>query len=111
MPARATRGKVVRAEPVAALYQQDRIHHVGAFATLVTAGGGHAHGDGRARPAPTPRRHAAAARPGRVRDAGVFALELCDFVSATRWSDYDLPASFNVRIGVHAGPVYQVHDP
>jgi predicted phage terminase large subunit-like protein len=31
---RATRGKVVRAEPVAALYEQGRIHHVGAFATL-----------------------------------------------------------------------------
>jgi predicted phage terminase large subunit-like protein len=31
---RATRGKVVRAEPVAALYEQGRIHHVGAFPTL-----------------------------------------------------------------------------
>ena len=31
---RATRGKVIRAEPVAALYQQTRIHHVGAFPTL-----------------------------------------------------------------------------
>jgi predicted phage terminase large subunit-like protein len=31
---RASRGKVVRAEPVAALYEQKRIHHVGAFPTL-----------------------------------------------------------------------------
>jgi hypothetical protein len=30
----ATRGKVIRAEPVAALYEQGRIHHVGAFPTL-----------------------------------------------------------------------------
>lgn len=30
----ATRGKVVRAEPVAALYEQGRIHHVGVFAKL-----------------------------------------------------------------------------
>ena len=31
---RASRGKVVRAEPVAALYEQGRIHHLGAFPTL-----------------------------------------------------------------------------
>jgi hypothetical protein len=31
---RASRGKVVRAELVAALYEQRRIHHVGAFPTL-----------------------------------------------------------------------------
>lgn len=31
---RATRGKVSRAEPVAALYEQGRIHHVGMFAVL-----------------------------------------------------------------------------
>jgi phage terminase large subunit-like protein len=30
----ASRGKVVRAEPVAALYEQSRIHHVGAFPAL-----------------------------------------------------------------------------
>ncbi len=30
----ASRGKLVRAEPVAALYEQGRIHHVGAFAHL-----------------------------------------------------------------------------
>jgi phage terminase large subunit-like protein len=31
---RAARGKVARAEPVAALYEQGRVHHVGAFARL-----------------------------------------------------------------------------
>jgi phage terminase large subunit-like protein len=30
----ATRGKYVRAEPVSALYEQGRIHHVGTFAEL-----------------------------------------------------------------------------
>ncbi len=31
---RATRGKHVRAEPIAALYEQGRVHHVGAFVEL-----------------------------------------------------------------------------
>ena len=31
---RATRGKYLRAEPVAALYAQGRVHHAGAFAEL-----------------------------------------------------------------------------
>lgn len=30
----ATRGKIVRAEPIAALYEQHRVHHVGAFPKL-----------------------------------------------------------------------------
>ena len=30
----ASRGKRVRAEPVAALYEQDRVHHIGSFPTL-----------------------------------------------------------------------------
>lgn len=33
-PVHASRGKRVRAEPVAALYEQGRIHHVGGFAAL-----------------------------------------------------------------------------
>jgi len=33
-PVHASRGKLARAEPVAALYEQGRIHHVGAFAAL-----------------------------------------------------------------------------
>jgi phage terminase large subunit-like protein len=31
---RASRGKAVRAEPVAAMYEQGRVHHVGTFGTL-----------------------------------------------------------------------------
>lgn len=31
---RATRGKVVRAEPISALYEQNRVHHVGVFKEL-----------------------------------------------------------------------------
>ena len=31
---RATRGKMLRAEPVASLYEQGRVHHVGFFAKL-----------------------------------------------------------------------------
>ena len=31
---RASRGKVARAEPVAALYEQGKVHHVGTFATI-----------------------------------------------------------------------------
>src|SRR5262249_23061373 len=30
----ATRGKILRAEPIAALYEQRRVHHIGAFAKL-----------------------------------------------------------------------------
>jgi len=30
----ASRGKITRAEPIAALYEQKRVHHVGAFASL-----------------------------------------------------------------------------
>lgn len=33
-PVRASRGKYTRAEPVAALYEQGRVHHVGAFPEL-----------------------------------------------------------------------------
>ena len=31
---RATRGKILRAEPIAALYEQRKVHHVGVFAEL-----------------------------------------------------------------------------
>jgi len=34
VPVRATRGKYVRAEPAAALYEQHRVHHVGSFKEL-----------------------------------------------------------------------------
>ena len=31
---KASRGKVVRAEPVSSLYEQGKVHHVGAFPAL-----------------------------------------------------------------------------
>ena len=31
---RATRGKILRAEPIAALYEQDRVHHIGLYPEL-----------------------------------------------------------------------------
>ena len=31
---RATRGKILRAEPIAALYEQRRVHHIGVFPEL-----------------------------------------------------------------------------
>ncbi len=34
LPVRATRGKVARAEPVAALYGEGRVHHLGTFAAM-----------------------------------------------------------------------------
>ncbi len=34
MPVHASRGKLTRAEPIAALYEQHRVHHVGCFAVL-----------------------------------------------------------------------------
>ncbi len=45
-----------------------------------------------------------------VRDAGQFALELRDCVRTIDWSEKGLP-SLNVRIGLHAGPVYSCTDP
>ena len=33
---RATRGKIVRAEPIAALYEQRRVHHIGIYPELET---------------------------------------------------------------------------
>jgi len=45
-----------------------------------------------------------------VRDAGQFALELCNSVRSTDWSAKGLP-NINLRIGLHAGPVYSCTDP
>lgn len=45
-----------------------------------------------------------------VRDAGQFALDLRDAVRDTDWSSYGLPG-LNIRIGLHAGPVYSCRDP
>jgi class 3 adenylate cyclase/tetratricopeptide (TPR) repeat protein len=45
-----------------------------------------------------------------VRDAGQFALDLRDIVRNTHWSKHGLPV-LNLRIGLHAGPVYSCCDP
>jgi len=46
-----------------------------------------------------------------VTDAGVFALELCDNINNSDWVEFGLPKSLNLRIGLHAGPVYACFDP
>jgi class 3 adenylate cyclase/tetratricopeptide (TPR) repeat protein len=45
-----------------------------------------------------------------VAGAGQFALELRDRVAATNWKELGLP-NLNLRIGLHAGPVYACRDP
>jgi len=45
-----------------------------------------------------------------VREAGQFALDLRDAVRDSDWSKRGLP-SLNLRIGLHAGPVYSCCDP
>jgi class 3 adenylate cyclase len=46
-----------------------------------------------------------------VKDAGCFALELCDRVGRIGWAGLGLPADLNLRIAVHAGPVYRYPNP
>jgi class 3 adenylate cyclase/tetratricopeptide (TPR) repeat protein len=45
-----------------------------------------------------------------VRDAGHFALDLLDFVNSTDWQAKGL-SPLNLRIGLHAGPVYSCTNP
>jgi class 3 adenylate cyclase/tetratricopeptide (TPR) repeat protein len=45
-----------------------------------------------------------------VHDAGQFALDLRDGVTQTNWAEKGLP-TLNLRIGLHAGPVYSCTDP
>lgn len=46
-----------------------------------------------------------------VHMAGRFALELCDVVLGTEWSTKGLPEDLNLRIALHAGPVYRYTNP
>ena len=46
-----------------------------------------------------------------VAGAGDFGLELARFVSQTDWQAHGLPAGMNLRIALHAGPVYEFDDP
>ncbi len=43
--------------------------------------------------------------------AGKFALDLADFVAATKWKEKGFRSGLNLRIGLHAGPVYEFDDP
>jgi class 3 adenylate cyclase len=46
-----------------------------------------------------------------VRDAGLFALELADLMATGDWAAKGLPSGLNLRIALHAGPVYSCLDP
>ena len=46
-----------------------------------------------------------------ARDAGRFALDLCERVDGTDWTAHGLPANLSLRIALHAGPVYAGRNP
>jgi class 3 adenylate cyclase len=46
-----------------------------------------------------------------IREAGLFALDLRDFVRATNWRRKGLPEKLSIRIGLHVGPVHGFVDP
>ncbi len=46
-----------------------------------------------------------------IEDAGKFALLVRDLVNTTNWAEKGLPANLNLRIALHAGPVYSITDP
>jgi class 3 adenylate cyclase/tetratricopeptide (TPR) repeat protein len=46
-----------------------------------------------------------------VRSAGCFALELTDLVSRTDWASKELPEDLNLRVALHAGPVWSYTNP
>ncbi len=47
----------------------------------------------------------------KVKDASLFALELCEFFNSTNWEEKHLPKDLNLWIALHSGPVYQLIDP
>jgi class 3 adenylate cyclase len=46
-----------------------------------------------------------------VGEAGRFALKLAEVVETTDWKSDGLPAEFNIRMALHAGPVFAIRDP
>jgi class 3 adenylate cyclase len=46
-----------------------------------------------------------------VRDAGLFALDLCELVIDTDWTAKGLADDLHLRTGLHAGPAYRCNDP
>jgi class 3 adenylate cyclase len=46
-----------------------------------------------------------------IQVAGNFALQLADLVTKTKWEEKGLRPELNLRIALHAGPVYEFDDP
>ena len=46
-----------------------------------------------------------------VREAGLFAIDFRDRIVATEWGQLGFSCALNVRIAVHAGPLYRIYDP
>jgi class 3 adenylate cyclase len=46
-----------------------------------------------------------------VEAAGHLALDICDLCTGVQWTKHGLPKTLNLRIGLHAGPVYEFTDP
>ncbi len=46
-----------------------------------------------------------------VAKAGRLALELVDLMHRTDWKRLGLPADLNLRVALHAGPVFECRDP
>jgi class 3 adenylate cyclase len=44
-------------------------------------------------------------------DAAGTALDIARLVATTRWSELGLPAETDIRVALHAGPVYEIMDP
>ena len=47
----------------------------------------------------------------KVRDAGLFALELNDRIAGADWVKLGFPHQLQLRLGMHVGPVYPCHEP
>lgn len=46
-----------------------------------------------------------------VRDAGLFALDLCQWMNDVDWPAAGVPRQMLVRIALHAGPVFELQNP
>jgi class 3 adenylate cyclase len=46
-----------------------------------------------------------------VRSAGDLALTMCQAIDRTDWRRHGLPAGLNLRIALHSGPAYPMHNP
>jgi class 3 adenylate cyclase len=46
-----------------------------------------------------------------ARAAGLYALGLCDVMRSVDWTHFGLPGDLDIRVAVHAGPLYRFVDP